>query len=77
MTRRRVSFIVHDLAAHPIVRAAALAAAVARTHDVEVIQNNAIDAPSIRAWMMQKRDTHRRAEHTLRRPRRRRLESAQ
>ncbi len=37
MTRRRVSFIVHDLAANPIVRAAALAAAVAREHDVEVI----------------------------------------
>lgn len=37
MIRRRVSFIVHDLAANPIVRAAALATAVARTHDVEVI----------------------------------------
>jgi hypothetical protein len=37
MTRRRVSFIVHDLAANPIVRAAALATAVARTHDVELI----------------------------------------
>jgi glycosyltransferase involved in cell wall biosynthesis len=37
MTRSRVSFIVHDLAANPIVRAAALAAAIARTHEVEVI----------------------------------------
>ena len=37
MTRHRVSFVVHDLAANPIVRAAALATAVAREHDVEVV----------------------------------------
>ena len=37
MTRRRISFFVHDLAANPIVRAASLAQAVARHHDVEVL----------------------------------------
>ena len=37
MTKHRVSFFVHDLASNPIVRAAALAKAVARRHDVEVL----------------------------------------
>jgi glycosyltransferase involved in cell wall biosynthesis len=37
MIRHRVSFFVHDLAANPIVRAAALANAVAQHHDVEVL----------------------------------------
>jgi len=37
MTRRRISFFVHDLASNPIVRAAALAKAIARDHDVEVL----------------------------------------
>jgi len=37
MTRRRISFFVRDLASNPIVRAAALAKAIARDHDVEVI----------------------------------------
>src|SRR5207302_4084353 len=34
---RRITFFVHDLAANPIVRAAALAAAVRRRYDVEII----------------------------------------
>ncbi len=33
----RVTFFVHDLAANPIVRAAALAKAIAREHEVEVL----------------------------------------
>jgi glycosyltransferase involved in cell wall biosynthesis len=37
MTKHRISFFVHDLAANPIVRAAALAKAVARKHEVEVL----------------------------------------
>jgi glycosyltransferase involved in cell wall biosynthesis len=37
MTKHRISFFVHDLAANPIVRAAALAEAVARHHEVEVL----------------------------------------
>jgi glycosyltransferase involved in cell wall biosynthesis len=37
MSRRRISFFVHDLAANPIVRAAALATAVARDCEVEVL----------------------------------------
>ena len=37
MIRRRISFFVHDLASNPIVRAAALAKAAARRHDVEVL----------------------------------------
>ena len=35
--RRRVSFFVHDLASNPIVRAGALAKAMAREHDVEML----------------------------------------
>jgi glycosyltransferase involved in cell wall biosynthesis len=37
MTRHRISFFVHDLASNPIVRAAALAKALAREHEVEVL----------------------------------------
>ena len=37
MSIRRITFFVHDLAANPIVRAAALAAAVRRRYDVEII----------------------------------------
>jgi len=37
MTRRRITFFVHDLASNPIVRAGALAKAIACDHDVEVL----------------------------------------
>jgi glycosyltransferase involved in cell wall biosynthesis len=37
MIRRRITFVVHDLAANPIVRAAALAKALEHDHDVEMI----------------------------------------
>jgi glycosyltransferase involved in cell wall biosynthesis len=37
MMRRRISFFVRDLSSNPIVRAAALAKALAHDHDVEVI----------------------------------------
>jgi glycosyltransferase involved in cell wall biosynthesis len=37
MSRRRITFVVHDLAANPIVRAAALARAIERDCDVEMI----------------------------------------
>ena len=48
MTKHRVSFFVHDLAANPIVRAAALAKAIAREHDVEVL-GFLLDGPDVYA----------------------------
>jgi len=48
MTKHRISFFVHDLAANPIVRAAALARAIAREHEVEVL-GFLLDGPDVYA----------------------------